>query len=143
DVYKRQDPDLVVRCLEAGASGYLLKDAAGDDIAHYIREVHAGGVPLTPAVARQILRRFRPQPPEAHPEAAPTPAVLTPREQLILTRVTQGFRYAEIAQMEGISIHTVLTHVRNIHAKLGVTSRSEAIFEAMQLGLVDRALPRA
>ena len=137
------DPTHVVRCLEAGASGYLLKDSLRDEIVDHIRELRSGGSPMTPAIARQVLKRFRVDVPA--PSSQPLPVVanaLTPRELTVLSRIAQGFRYAEIAELENVSTHTVHTHVKSIYSKLAVHSRSEAVHEAMQLGLIDKGLPR-
>lgn len=133
------DPAHVVSCLEAGATGYLLKDSMKTEVAQHIRDIRAGGSPLSPSIARQVLRRFRPHPSTKCGEPA-VPAVvdLTDRELVVLTRLTQGFRYAEIAELECISIHTVQAHVKHIYTKLAVRSRSEATHEALQLGLIKR-----
>lgn len=143
------DPTHVVRCIEAGASGYLLKDSLRDEIADHIRTLHSGGSPMTPAIARLVLKRFR-----AEAAAPPWPAVatsapaasaataLTPKELTVLSRIAQGFRFSEIAELEKVSSHTVHTHVKKIYAKLAVHSRTEAVHEAMQLGLIDKGLPR-
>jgi DNA-binding NarL/FixJ family response regulator len=136
------DPAHVVRCLEAGASGYLLKDSLRDEVAQHIRDLHAGGSPMTPAIARQVLKRFRPEVPGNASAEAATATALTPKELTVLGRIAQGFRYAEIAELEVISVNTVHTHVKNIYSKLAVHSRSEAVHEAMQLGLLDRGLSR-
>jgi DNA-binding NarL/FixJ family response regulator len=138
------DPTHVIRCLEAGASGYLLKDSLHEEIAAHIRELHAGGSPMTPAIARLVLKRFRVPlaPAGPGPVAGHQATLLTPKELTVLTRIAQGFRYAEIAELEGISPHTVHTHIKNIYAKLSVHSRSEAVHEAMQLGLIEKGLPR-
>lgn len=134
------DPAHVVSCLEAGATGYLLKDSLTQEITQYITEMRSGGVPLTPTIARQVLRRFHPKHPQqpASMRSAEPPAAiaLTDKELKILTRITQGFKYGEIAELEHITIHTVHTHVKHIFSKLAVRSRSEAILEALQLGLI-------
>ena len=66
---------------------------------------------------------------------------LTPAEDNVLQYVARGFKYAEIAQLTGVSIHTVHSHIKNIYAKLSVNSRSEAVFEASRLGLLDSVFP--
>ncbi len=130
-----EDETHVLRSLEAGAGGYLLKDSAGEEIPARIRELRAGGAPMTPVIARQVLRRFRLTP--AAGQAAPLPAMLTPRETAVLNHVARGFSHAEIAQLEGVAISTVATHIRHIYEKLAVHSRSEAVYEAQQMGLID------
>lgn len=134
-----EDEDHVVNSLEAGASGYLLKDSLNEEIAGQIRELHAGGSPMTPVIARLVLKRFRiSQAVPAQPEKqAPNVAALTQREIEILARIAQGFSYAEIADIEKISPHTVAAHIKRIYGKLSVHSKSEAVYEAAQLGLLD------
>ncbi len=133
-----EDEQHVVRSLEAGASGYLLKDSLEEEITSRIKELRAGGAPMSPVIARLVLKRLRPAPP-AGPQRADTDlswVMPTPRELLVLTRIAQGFSYAEIAELESISRHTVHAHVKNIYGKLSVHSRSEAVFEASRLGLI-------
>jgi DNA-binding NarL/FixJ family response regulator len=132
-----EDEQHVVRSLEAGASGYLLKDSLEGEITARIRELRAGGAPMSPVIARLVLKRLRPAPSAGTGGEADGSWVLpTPRELLVLTRIAQGFSYAEIAEIEGISRHTVHAHVKNVYAKLSVHSRTEAVFEASRLGLI-------
>lgn len=132
-----EDEQHVVRSLEAGASGYLLKDSLDEEIAGRIREMRAGGAPMSPVIARLVLKRFRPaQVVRAAEEVDSSWVRPTARELLVLTRIAQGFSYAEIAELEGISRHTVHAHIKNIYSKLAVHSRTEAVFEASRLGLI-------
>jgi DNA-binding NarL/FixJ family response regulator len=128
------DEPNVVAAIEAGAMGYLLKDAAADSVGDAIQELVAGGSPLSPAIARHVLKRF--QGPEAPAETDPDAPRLSQREREILVRIVRGFSYKEIAGQLEVSTHTVATHVRSIYRKLSVHSRSEAVYEALQLGLV-------
>jgi DNA-binding NarL/FixJ family response regulator len=130
-----EDESHVLRSLEAGAGGYLLKDSSSDEIPARIRELRAGGAPMTPVIARQVLRRFRLTPSAG--QAAPLPAMLTPRETAVLNHVARGFSHAEIARLEAVAVSTIATHIRHIYEKLAVHSRSEAVFEAQQMGLID------
>ena len=130
-----EDEAHVIRSLEAGASGYLLKDSLNDEIAGRIREMRDGGAPMSPVIARLVLKRFRPAPQPAE-EVDISWVRPTAREVLMLTRIAQGFSYAEIARLENISPHTVHAHIRNIYSKLSVHSRTEAVFEASRLGLI-------
>jgi len=125
------DEKTVVGAIEAGARGYLLKDGSEVEIASAILELRTGGSPISPQIARHLLRRF--QEPAPAPEGAPS---LTDREREILDAVVRGFTFPEIAELLGISPHTVTTHVRHIYRKLEVRSRSEAVYEALSLGLV-------
>lgn len=120
----------VIRALEAGASGYLLKDADLDQIAAAIRQLAEGQCPISPAIARHLLKRFQPE---------PEPAVnLTGREQEVLGLVAKGYSYAEIAEGLKLSVHTARAHIRSIYGKLSVRTRGEAVYEALQIGLVSR-----
>ncbi len=128
------DEGHVVAALEAGALGYLLKDGRPDYIAASILEMLAGGSPISPSIARHLLRRFATGPPSTEAGAETPP--LSNREGEVLRLIVKGFAYAEIAQLLGVSAHTVTTHVRGIYRKLEVHSRGEAVYEALQLGLV-------
>jgi DNA-binding NarL/FixJ family response regulator len=130
------DEQHVVAALEAGAAGYVLKDGAD---AYIIESIHAllnGGSPISPAIARHLLRRFRgpaPQPASGGGEEVPG---LTEREHQVLELLVKGFTFQEIGELLGISAHTVTTHVKHIYGKLEVRSRAEAVYEALQLGIV-------
>ena len=131
-----------MQSIEAGASGYLLKDGAAQDMVAEIRSLHAGGSPISPLIARQILLRFRPPHSPAAAPATPAQAgnarvTLSAREQEVLEYVAKGFTSAEIADLMSVSYHTVLTYVRRIYAKLKVTSKVEAIQEARVHGLLN------
>jgi DNA-binding NarL/FixJ family response regulator len=136
----------VLQSIEAGASGYLLKDSEPENMLHEIRSLHGGGSPISPLIARQILMRFRAAPaavaaaPTA-PAATPAPAagenaVLSAREKEVLELITKGFTADEIARLMQVSQHTVQTYVRRIYSKLNVNSRAEAIYEARHQGIL-------
>jgi DNA-binding NarL/FixJ family response regulator len=127
------DEENVVAAIEAGASGYLLKDTLADAFLRTIRELHAGGSPISPSIARILLTRSRP----AANMGQMAGDVLGDRESEILTLVAKGFNFNEIARMLGISVNTVKTHIYRIYQKLSVHSRSEAVYEATKLGLLD------
>lgn len=127
----------VMRSLEAGASGYLLKDSTPACIAAEIRSLHEGGSPISPLIARQILQRFRSPIATAQPPTQDKPrAVLSAREQEVLEYITKGFTAEEIAGLMAVSRHTVLTFVRRVYKKLEVHSKTEAIYEARSQGLL-------
>lgn len=128
------DEQHVVEAIEAGALGYLLKDGDADYIATSILEMLDGGSPISPPIARYLLRRLQ-TPTQAPPPAGPAPA-LSPRELEVLQLIAKGFSYAEIAGLLGLTPPTVATHTRGIYRKLDVHSRGEAVYEALQLGLV-------
>jgi DNA-binding NarL/FixJ family response regulator len=123
----------VVTAIEAGALGYLLKDGSPDHIGNSIMEMLAGGSPISPPIARSLLRRFVGT--STGPAETDTPR-LSEREREVLNLIVKGFSYAEIARLIGVSTHTVTTHVRGIYGKLAVHSRGEAVYEALQLGIV-------
>jgi DNA-binding NarL/FixJ family response regulator len=142
----------VMRSIEAGAAGYLLKDNRPENMMNEIRSLNGGGSPISPLIARQILTRFR-RAGAIEPDAAssrtrsapammsvraadPNPAVLSTREQQVLELITKGYTAEECAALMQVSHHTVLTFVRRIYAKLNVTSRAAAIFEARQQGIL-------
>ena len=124
----------MMRAFEAGARGYLLKDGTEDDLADPVLSLNAGGSPMTPIIARQLLTRLSPAP--ATTSALPVDATLTARERDILAKLARGYTYAETAEILGISPSTVQSHVKNIYSKLAVHSKTEAIHEARQLGLL-------
>lgn len=134
------DEKHVVAAIEAGALGYLLKDGSSDYISRSILDLVAGGSPISPPIARYFLRRFRaieeiPKSPEPESPNGPVPH-LTKREREVLTLIVKGFTYAEAADLVGVAESTVTSHIRNIYRKLEVHSRGEAVYEAIQLGLV-------
>jgi DNA-binding NarL/FixJ family response regulator len=128
----------VVTSLEAGASSYLLKDGTDAEIGRAIEQLLDGGSPISPSIARHVLKRFHALPASQSGTAPGEPAAagLSPREREVLGFVAKGFSYAEIAELLGISVHTVTSHVRHIYEKLAVHSRAEAVYEAAQLGLI-------
>lgn len=133
----------VIASIEAGASGYLLKDSPLPTIAQDIRVLHGGGSPISPRIARQVLMRFRPDERPAaeddgEAETAGKSAIpsLSEREKETLQLITRGFSFEEIAELMGVSRNTVLTFVRRIYAKLEVRSKTEAVFEARAYGLL-------
>ena len=128
------DVQNVVQAIEAGADGYLLKGGDARDTERAIRDVIAGGAPISPGVAGHILARVRAGATAANP---PPSGPLTDKETQVLSDLARGFSYKEVAQRQRISHHTVADHVKAIYRKLSVNSRSQAVFEAMQSGLID------
>lgn len=131
----------MMHAFEAGARGYLLKDGTEDDLARHVLNLHAGGSPMTPIIARQLLARLAPAQPAVFPPPAPPGKpgrydALTGREHDILVKLSRGYTYIEVARLLEIAPSTVQSHVKNIYSKLAVRSKAEAIFEAHQLGLL-------
>lgn len=137
------DDEHIVSSIAAGAVGYLLKDAPADEITQHIAELVGGGSPISPSVARRMLRHFKAQHPAlaglgGPPAAAQVPAgqALSPREHEVLCLIEKGLTYEEIAQALGITWHTVTGYLRRVYRKLEVNSRGEAVFEARQRGML-------
>ncbi|GAA0496816.1 response regulator transcription factor [Pigmentiphaga sp. GD03639] len=131
------DERSVLDAIEAGAAGYLLKDADSIDLLDAIRDVMAGRSPISSRIARVLVRRLAEQG-HAAGNAGKTAdkPILTEREMDILWGIAKGFTYGELADKLAISRQTVPVHIRNIYRKLQATNRSEAVFEASRLGLI-------
>lgn len=122
----------VIDAIEAGATGYILKDSPPGELVDCIRQLRAGGSPISPSIARRLLARMRA--PAERPAAGASP--LTEREAEILQLIAKGLSFADVGGALAISAHTVVAHVKKIYRKLAVHSRGEAVFEATQLGLL-------
>jgi DNA-binding NarL/FixJ family response regulator len=121
----------VTAALEAGASGFILKDADADDVASAIRAAHRGEVHLDPAVALVLARRVRSQAALRDGDAEP----LTDREREVLRLVARGLSNKAIAEQLEITERTARTHVSNILGKLGLASRTQAALYAVEHGM--------
>jgi DNA-binding NarL/FixJ family response regulator len=121
----------VTAALEAGASGYILKDADADDVARAIRAAHRGEVHLDPAIAALLTRRVR----ERASASAATAEPLTEREREVLGLVARGMSNKSIAAALDITERTARTHVSNILGKLGLASRTQAALYAVERGI--------
>ncbi|MDZ7938621.1 MAG: response regulator transcription factor [Rhodoferax sp.] len=139
------DDEHIVSSFAAGAVGYLLKDAPADEIAQHIAELVGGGSPISPSVARRMLQHFKTQtvPLTTSTGTSPAPLEVYPPEQALSARehevlclIEKGLTYEEIAQVLGITWHTVTGYLRRVYRKLEVNSRGEAVFEARQRGLL-------
>lgn len=132
------DDEHVFAALEAGATGYLLKDVGHERIAASIHDLRAGGSPITPSIARRVLTRLRTTAPapDAPMGQSAQASVLTPREIELLKLTAKGLSFDNVGELLGISPHTVVAHVKKIYRKLAVHSRGEAVYEATQLGLL-------
>ena len=146
-----EEPDTVLASIQAGASGYLLKDATAEEITKAIVEVHEGGVPFSRSIAHKVLGmmgRLRPQVASTGSAETANADTLSVRELALLERIVQGDTEAVIADRLGISPHTVRTHIKNIYRKLRVHSRAAAVRLAFEQQLVspppriDTSLPR-
>jgi DNA-binding NarL/FixJ family response regulator len=126
-----EDTDLIFAALAAGATGYLLKQTPHVELLAGVRDVHAGGSPMSSHIARKVVQLFR----SATPSAEWTD-VLSAREQEVLEFLTKGYHYKEISAALGISYNTVSTYIRRIYEKLHVHSRTEAVTKHLRLGKV-------
>ena len=135
------DEGNVLASIEAGALGYVHKDAADTDIVEAILSIRSGGSPMSPSIARRMLKRIRSSSstPPTRPAASATAAELTPRETEILNLISRGYSYQEAADLLQIMVSSVQTHIKSMYRKLSVNSRSEAVFEARALGLLQDA----
>jgi DNA-binding NarL/FixJ family response regulator len=122
-----EDAEPIYRALEAGASGYLLKSTKPAELIRAIREVRAGGVPMTGDVARKVIQSFRRDRP-ARPSVDP----LTKREEEVLDLLAKGHSSSEIAQRLAIGVETVNSHLKHIYGKLHVRSRTEAVIKYLE-----------
>ncbi len=125
-----EDEDKVFRAVCAGAAGYLLKTASAGEIVAAVREVLAGGSPMTPRIARRVLAMFT----RFAPHKADSG--LSEREREILQLLVADMTKKEIAARLALSVHTVDTYLRRIYEKLEVNSRSGAVAKALRDGLV-------
>ena len=125
------DDEEVFDALCAGACGYLLKNTPPARLLESLREVVSGGAPMSPEVARRVVRLFREfRPPDRSSHH------LTPQETGLLKLLTEGHSYKTAAVEMGISTNTVSFHLRNIYSKLQVHSKSEAVAKALRQRLV-------
>jgi DNA-binding NarL/FixJ family response regulator len=125
------DETSVVSALREGARGYVLKDASTEQLAAAVEQVLRGEAPISPAVARHLLRQL-------HGRAAPDDDAprLTPRERELLEELALGRSYAEAAARLDVSVSTIETHVRNLYKKLEAHSKTQAIARARTWGIL-------
>lgn len=129
-----EEDEKVFSSLKAGADGYILKSAKDQEILAAVEEIGAGGSPMSPSIARKVLREFQgsPAPEELNSVISP----LSAREIGILELLYRGLNINELADRLFISPHTVQTHIKKIYSKLHVNTRSQAIYEAVQQNLI-------
>jgi DNA-binding NarL/FixJ family response regulator len=117
-----EDANHIFNALAVGASGYLLKQTKRADLLAALKEVHAGGSPMSSQIARKVVQSFR------RPGMAPSnDEDLSPREREVLELLARGYLYKEIADSLQISVQTVNTYIRRIYEKLHVRSRAQAV----------------
>jgi DNA-binding NarL/FixJ family response regulator len=117
-----EDSERIFLALKAGASGYLLKSSPPEQLLAAIRDVHAGGSPMSSQIARKVVRHFH------TPTSVPEQDLpLSPREREVLDLLSTGLIYKEIADQLGIGVETVRTHVKSICQKMHARNRVEAV----------------
>jgi len=130
-----QNTEHIFNALAAGATGYMLKQTPPLELVAAIKEVNAGGSPMSGHIARKIVQSFQ-QPVSNSPEAQS----LSPREAEVLDLLAKGFLYKEIAESMKVTYATVHTHIRHIYEKLHVRSRTEAVAKHLNQGRPRREL---
>lgn len=115
-----EDTDQIFKALEAGATGYLLKRSSPTRLLQALREVHAGGSPMSSSIARKVVASFQKAKQTVHTH-------LSPREEMVLNCLAKGLTYKQIADQLDISIDTIRTYLRRVYEKLHVQSRTEAV----------------
>lgn len=132
------DDPYVVSAIESGATGYVLKTEIENSLVSAIRLLAAGGSPVSPEVAKSVLRALRTYTTHTiEKTTAPIqPNPLSERETEILQLLAKGMSFNEIGDILTISPHTVTAHIKKIYRKLQVHSRGEAVYEAAQMGLI-------
>jgi DNA-binding NarL/FixJ family response regulator len=124
-----EDRDTVLQAIKAGASSYVLKGCAPRELVEALHELKAGGAPMSPRIARAVLKELQGgKPPEPDP--------LSPRERQLLKLVDEGLTYKQIAERLTVSPHTVHAHIKNIYEALQAKSRGEALARARSRGLI-------
>lgn len=123
-----EDPDTIFESLAAGASGYLLKPVRAAELITAVKDVYAGGAPMTSNIARKVVQSFK-------GAAAPADETkqLSPRERDVLDYLAKGYSYKETAQLMNISYSTVHTHIEHIYQKLHVQSRAQAVAKYLRV----------
>ena len=129
------EEEYIIGVLEAGASGYLLKSSYGEELVNAVRSVGTGEFVLHPAVFQRLFARARNR--QLNPALPVKLEKLTPRESEVLQLVARGMSNKGIALNLGIGLRTVKGHLLNIYAKMGVSSRTEAVLSALREGRIN------
>jgi DNA-binding NarL/FixJ family response regulator len=124
-----EDRENVFAAIKAGASGYILKGSSPREIVEAIHEIHKGGAPMSPKIARKVIHEFQ-------DENAEDQYILSQRERDVVKCIEQGLTYKEISLRLKISSHTVHTHIKNIYEKLQAKDRGEALVKARKTGII-------
>lgn len=128
------DEKNVLNAIEAGATGYLLKTESSDRVCQSILDLLAGGSPISPTIARMIIKRVESDPRPSAIDQADVPS-LSKRETEVLQGLVTGMSYQEVADRLSIKLDTVRTYIKSIYQKLEVRSRGQAVYQASRLGI--------
>lgn len=132
------DESHVLDAIQAGAQGYLLKESEPGQISESITQLLNGGSPISPSIARHLIKRFHVSEQNKSNSESDTPKqeLLSERELEVLQLASKGFTYGETAKFLDLSVNTVASYTKRIYGKLAVNSKSEAVFEATKLGIM-------
>jgi len=122
-----EDDEKIFEAIRSGASGYLLKKTPPEEILEAIKELHDGGAPMSPSIARKVIQAF-----QLKPSTVLEDHQLTSREKEILYALVDGLSYKKIAEKYFVSIHTVRSHISSIYEKLHVNSKAQAVAKVLQ-----------
>lgn len=124
-----EDRESVFSAIKAGASGYILKGSTPRELIEALNNLHQGGAPMSPKIARKVIQEFQ-------DETVSEQYLLSKREQEIVREIEKGLSYKEIAERLHISPHTVHTHIKKIYEKLQAKDRQEALIKARKKGII-------
>ena len=124
-----EDRESVFSAIKAGASGYILKGSTPRELIEALNNLHQGGAPMSPKIARKVIQEF-------HEETVSEQYLLSKREQEIVREIEKGLSYKEISEKFNISPHTVHTHIKKIYEKLHAKDRQEALVKARKKGII-------
>ena len=125
-----EDRENVFSAIKAGGSGYILKGSSPREIVEAIHELHKGGAPMSPKIARKVIHEFQDE------NITNEQYVLSQREKDVVRCIEEGLTYKEISRKLKISSHTVHTHIKNIYEKLQAKDRGEALIKARKTGII-------
>lgn len=134
------DESRLINALQMGATGYVLKGCSSEELVDAIQQIRDGGAPISPLLARMLLKTFRTpdavKAPEPEPESEPLAPALSDRETDVLKLVAKGYVSKEIAAKLEIATGTVNTHVKSLYRKLAVHTRVQVVTVAQERGLI-------
>jgi DNA-binding NarL/FixJ family response regulator len=125
-----EDRENVFSAIKAGASGYILKGSSPREIVEAIHELHKGGAPMSPKIARKVIHEFQDE------NITSEQYILSQREKDVVRCIEEGLTYKEISTKLKISSHTVHTHIKNIYEKLHAKDRGDALIKARKTGII-------